>query len=62
MHLLILCSMLCFSAQMNPVKAKSHARGVVFEEVLTIDLEEDGVPSQPKTKTSQTTKSKQVLI
>ncbi|KAG7223402.1 hypothetical protein INR49_032229, partial [Caranx melampygus] len=49
-------------AQMNPVKApsKSHARGVVFEEVFTIDLDEDGVPSQPKTKISQTTKSKQV--
>lgn len=33
----------CFPAQMKSVKAppKSHARGVVFEEVITIDLEED---------------------
>ncbi|XP_053180990.1 SWI/SNF-related matrix-associated actin-dependent regulator of chromatin subfamily A containing DEAD/H box 1A [Scomber japonicus] len=43
-------------AQMKPVKGppKSHARGVVFEEVITIDLEED----EPKTKLSLTRKSK----
>ncbi|XP_072243863.1 SWI/SNF-related matrix-associated actin-dependent regulator of chromatin subfamily A containing DEAD/H box 1A [Leuresthes tenuis] len=37
-------------AQMKPVKApsKSHARGVVFEEVLSIDLEEDEVLSEPR--------------
>ncbi|XP_028270808.1 SWI/SNF-related matrix-associated actin-dependent regulator of chromatin subfamily A containing DEAD/H box 1A [Parambassis ranga] len=42
-------------AQMKPVKApsKSHARGVVFEEVLTIDLEED----EPKNKISIPKKS-----
>lgn len=43
-----------FSAQMKPVKTppKSHARGVVFEEVFTVDLEEDEVISEPKTKIS----------
>ncbi|XP_044052564.1 SWI/SNF-related matrix-associated actin-dependent regulator of chromatin subfamily A containing DEAD/H box 1A [Siniperca chuatsi] len=43
-------------AQMKAVKPppKSHARGVVFEEVLTIDLEED----ETKTKISLTRKSK----
>lgn len=42
-------------APMKPVKPppKSHARGVVFEEVLTIDLEED----ETKTKISLTRKS-----
>ncbi|XP_040011692.1 SWI/SNF-related matrix-associated actin-dependent regulator of chromatin subfamily A containing DEAD/H box 1A [Xiphias gladius] len=47
-------------AQMKPVKAppKSHARGVVFEEVLSIDLEEDEVLSEPKTKIPSTRKSK----
>ncbi|XP_054466432.1 SWI/SNF-related matrix-associated actin-dependent regulator of chromatin subfamily A containing DEAD/H box 1A [Anoplopoma fimbria] len=47
-------------AQMKPVKAtpKSHARGVVFEEVLTIDLEEDELLSETKTKTTLTRKSK----
>ncbi|XP_023131538.2 SWI/SNF-related matrix-associated actin-dependent regulator of chromatin subfamily A containing DEAD/H box 1A [Amphiprion ocellaris] len=47
-------------AKMKPVKAssKSHARGVVFEEVLTIDLEEDEVLSEPKTKISSPRKSK----
>ncbi|XP_070819782.1 SWI/SNF-related matrix-associated actin-dependent regulator of chromatin subfamily A containing DEAD/H box 1A [Chaetodon trifascialis] len=46
-------------AQMKPVKAppKSHARGVVFEEVLTIDLEEDEL-SETKTKISLPRKSK----
>ncbi|GAA6223180.1 SWI/SNF-related matrix-associated actin-dependent regulator of chromatin subfamily A containing DEAD/H box 1 [Lates japonicus] len=45
-------------AQMKPVKAppKSHARGVVFEEVLSIDLEEDEVLSEPKTKITSTRK------
>ncbi|KAK2837161.1 hypothetical protein Q5P01_014373 [Channa striata] len=39
-------------AQMKLLKAqpKSHARGVVFEEVLTVDLEEDEVISLPKAK------------
>ncbi|XP_047448109.1 SWI/SNF-related matrix-associated actin-dependent regulator of chromatin subfamily A containing DEAD/H box 1A [Mugil cephalus] len=47
-------------AQMKSVKAppKSHARGVVFDEVLTIDLEEDEGLSEPKTKISLTSKSK----
>ncbi|KAG8011946.1 SWI/SNF-related matrix-associated actin-dependent regulator of chromatin subfamily A containing DEAD/H box 1B [Nibea albiflora] len=47
-------------AKMKPVKAppKSHARGVVFEEVLTIDLEEDELLSETKTKISLTRKSK----
>ncbi|XP_068560062.1 SWI/SNF-related matrix-associated actin-dependent regulator of chromatin subfamily A containing DEAD/H box 1A [Cebidichthys violaceus] len=47
-------------AQMKPVKAtpKSHARGVVFEEVITIDLEEDELLSETKTKTALTRKSK----
>ncbi|KAK1892425.1 SWI/SNF-related matrix-associated actin-dependent regulator of chromatin subfamily A [Dissostichus eleginoides] len=40
-------------AKMKPVKAqtKSNARGVVFEEVLTIDLEEDELISETKNKT-----------
>ncbi|KAE8292071.1 SWI/SNF-related matrix-associated actin-dependent regulator of chromatin subfamily A [Larimichthys crocea] len=47
-------------AKMKPVKAppKSHARGVVFEEVLTIDLEEDELLSETNTKISLTRKSK----
>ncbi|XP_026199970.1 SWI/SNF-related matrix-associated actin-dependent regulator of chromatin subfamily A containing DEAD/H box 1A [Anabas testudineus] len=47
-------------AQMKPAKAqpKSHARGVVFEEVLTVDLEEDEVLSEPKSKTTSMRKSK----
>uniref|UniRef100_UPI0037E70398 SWI/SNF-related matrix-associated actin-dependent regulator of chromatin subfamily A containing DEAD/H box 1A n=1 Tax=Semicossyphus pulcher TaxID=241346 RepID=UPI0037E70398 len=47
-------------AQMKPAKAppKSHARGVVFEEVLSIDLEEDEQLSETKSKISSTTKSK----
>ncbi|XP_071339280.1 SWI/SNF-related matrix-associated actin-dependent regulator of chromatin subfamily A containing DEAD/H box 1A [Trachinotus anak] len=47
-------------AQMKPVKTspKSHARGVVFEEVITIDLEEDEVLSEPQTKITSTSKSK----
>lgn len=46
-------------AQMKPVKTppKSHARGVVFEEVFTVDLEEDEVISEPKTKISLTPNS-----
>ncbi|XP_042344751.1 SWI/SNF-related matrix-associated actin-dependent regulator of chromatin subfamily A containing DEAD/H box 1A isoform X2 [Plectropomus leopardus] len=38
--------------KMKPAKAppKSHARGVVFEEVLTIDLEDDEALSDTKTK------------
>ncbi|XP_073323305.1 SWI/SNF-related matrix-associated actin-dependent regulator of chromatin subfamily A containing DEAD/H box 1A [Pagrus major] len=47
-------------AQMKPVKAapKSHTRGVVFEEVITIDVEEDKL-SETKIKISsaKTTKS-----
>ncbi|XP_010771970.1 SWI/SNF-related matrix-associated actin-dependent regulator of chromatin subfamily A containing DEAD/H box 1A-like [Notothenia coriiceps] len=40
-------------AKMKPVKdqTKSNARGVVFEEVLTIDLEEDELISETKNKT-----------
>ncbi|KAK9518719.1 hypothetical protein VZT92_022788 [Zoarces viviparus] len=55
-------------AQMKLVKAtpKSHARGVVFEEVITIDLEEDitidleedELLSETNTKTALTSKSK----
>ncbi|KAM6931260.1 SWI/SNF-related matrix-associated actin-dependent regulator of chromatin subfamily A containing DEAD/H box 1A [Xenentodon cancila] len=47
-------------AHMKPLKAlpKSHPRGVVFEEVLSIDLEEDEVLSEPNAKTSLTKKSK----
>ncbi|XP_017269083.1 SWI/SNF-related matrix-associated actin-dependent regulator of chromatin subfamily A containing DEAD/H box 1A [Kryptolebias marmoratus] len=47
-------------ARMKPVKtpSKSHARGVVFEEVVTIDLEEDEVISEPKKKTTPTQKFK----
>nr|XP_020458120.1 SWI/SNF-related matrix-associated actin-dependent regulator of chromatin subfamily A containing DEAD/H box 1 [Monopterus albus] len=43
-------------AQMKPVTApsKSHARGVVFEDVLTVDSEEDEVLSETKTKISST--------
>ncbi|XP_030593823.1 SWI/SNF-related matrix-associated actin-dependent regulator of chromatin subfamily A containing DEAD/H box 1A isoform X2 [Archocentrus centrarchus] len=46
-------------AQMKPVKTppKSHARGVVFEEVFTVDLDEDEVISEPKTKISLTPNS-----
>ncbi|XP_035514995.1 SWI/SNF-related matrix-associated actin-dependent regulator of chromatin subfamily A containing DEAD/H box 1A-like, partial [Morone saxatilis] len=46
-------------AQMKPVKVppKSHARGVVFEEVLSIDLDEDDLLSDKKTKISLTRKS-----
>ncbi|XP_034397575.1 SWI/SNF-related matrix-associated actin-dependent regulator of chromatin subfamily A containing DEAD/H box 1A isoform X2 [Cyclopterus lumpus] len=45
---------------MKPVKAtpKSHARGVIFEEVLTIDLEEDELLSETMAKTPLTKKSK----
>lgn len=45
---------------MKPVKAppKSHARGVVFEEVITIDLEEDELLSEPNAKIPLTKKSK----
>lgn len=51
---------ICFPAQMKSVKApsKSHVRGVVFEEVITIDLEEDALHSEPNTKISLTKKSK----
>nr|XP_046243610.1 SWI/SNF-related matrix-associated actin-dependent regulator of chromatin subfamily A containing DEAD/H box 1A [Scatophagus argus] len=44
----------------KPVKAppKSHARGVVFEEVITIDLEEDELLSETKSKIPLTRKSK----
>ncbi|XP_035494680.1 SWI/SNF-related matrix-associated actin-dependent regulator of chromatin subfamily A containing DEAD/H box 1A isoform X2 [Scophthalmus maximus] len=47
-------------AQMKPVKAppKSHAKGVVFEEVISIDLEEDEVLAEPKTKVTSPRKSK----
>ncbi|XP_075955516.1 SWI/SNF-related matrix-associated actin-dependent regulator of chromatin subfamily A containing DEAD/H box 1A [Anarhichas minor] len=47
-------------AQMKLVKVtpKSHARGVVFEEVITIDLEEDELLSETNTKTALTSKSK----
>ncbi|TDH12784.1 hypothetical protein EPR50_G00051590 [Perca flavescens] len=47
-------------AQMKPVKAspKPHVRGVVFEEVLTIDLEEDELLSETKTKIPLNRKSK----
>ncbi|KAI3372781.1 hypothetical protein L3Q82_023239, partial [Scortum barcoo] len=47
-------------AQMKPVKAqpKSQTRGVVFEEVLTYDLEEDEDSSEMKTKISLTKKHK----
>ncbi|XP_029295421.1 SWI/SNF-related matrix-associated actin-dependent regulator of chromatin subfamily A containing DEAD/H box 1A [Cottoperca gobio] len=47
-------------AKMKPVKAqtKSNARGVVFEEVLTIDLEEDELLSETKNKQNLTRKSK----
>ncbi|KAM6944290.1 SWI/SNF-related matrix-associated actin-dependent regulator of chromatin subfamily A containing DEAD/H box 1A isoform 2-T2 [Lycodopsis pacificus] len=47
-------------AQMKPVKAtpKSHPRGVVFEEFITIDLEEDELLSETNTKTALTSKSK----
>ncbi|XP_029961181.1 SWI/SNF-related matrix-associated actin-dependent regulator of chromatin subfamily A containing DEAD/H box 1A [Salarias fasciatus] len=47
-------------ATMKSVKAapKSHARGVVFEEVLTIDLEDDDVISEPKKQMSLTGKTK----
>ncbi|KAM9360072.1 SWI/SNF-related matrix-associated actin-dependent regulator of chromatin subfamily A containing DEAD/H box 1A [Symphorus nematophorus] len=47
-------------AQMKPVKAppKTHARGVVFEEVITLDLEEDGLRSETKPKISSTRISK----
>ncbi|CAG5923815.1 unnamed protein product [Menidia menidia] len=46
-------------AKMKPVKAsnKSHARGVVFEEATSVDLEEDEVLSEPKTKLLLTKKS-----
>lgn len=46
-------------AQTKPVKAtpKSVARGVVFEEVFTVDLEEDEVISEPKTQMSLTKNS-----
>ncbi|XP_034547870.1 SWI/SNF-related matrix-associated actin-dependent regulator of chromatin subfamily A containing DEAD/H box 1A isoform X2 [Notolabrus celidotus] len=44
---------------MKPAKApKSHARGVVFEEVNSIDLEEDEKPSDIKNKASNNGKSK----
>lgn len=54
------CCLFFPPARTKPVKAppKSHARGVVFEEVFTVDLEEDEVISEPKTKISLTKKSK----
>ncbi|XP_040051896.2 SWI/SNF-related matrix-associated actin-dependent regulator of chromatin subfamily A containing DEAD/H box 1A [Gasterosteus aculeatus] len=47
-------------AQMKAVKPtpKCHARGVVFEEVLTIDLEDDELASDTKTKTPLNRKPK----
>ncbi|XP_037634394.1 SWI/SNF-related matrix-associated actin-dependent regulator of chromatin subfamily A containing DEAD/H box 1A [Sebastes umbrosus] len=47
-------------AKMKPIKAppKSHARGVVFEEVITFDLEEDELLSETKTKVPLSRKSK----
>ncbi|XP_054895897.1 SWI/SNF-related matrix-associated actin-dependent regulator of chromatin subfamily A containing DEAD/H box 1A isoform X2 [Poeciliopsis prolifica] len=47
-------------AQMKSRKAtpKSHTRGVVFEEVISIDLEEDDVMAEPNTKIQLTTKNK----
>ncbi|XP_060927686.1 SWI/SNF-related matrix-associated actin-dependent regulator of chromatin subfamily A containing DEAD/H box 1A [Limanda limanda] len=47
-------------AQMKRVKApsKSHARGVVYEEDLSIDLEDDEVLSEPKTRVTSSMKSK----
>ncbi|KAM7017814.1 SWI/SNF-related matrix-associated actin-dependent regulator of chromatin subfamily A containing DEAD/H box 1A [Tautogolabrus adspersus] len=46
-------------AKMKPVKAppKSHVRGVVFEEVNSIDLEEEETVSKSKNKVSQSSKS-----
>lgn len=48
---------------MKPLKAtpKSQPRGVVFEEVLSIDLEEDDTPSEPKKKISLAKESKYVF-
>ncbi len=50
----------CFPAQMKRVSAppKSQARGVVFEEVITIDVKEDDQPSETKTKLAFHGKSK----
>ncbi|XP_033476037.1 SWI/SNF-related matrix-associated actin-dependent regulator of chromatin subfamily A containing DEAD/H box 1A [Epinephelus lanceolatus] len=47
-------------AKMKPVKtpSKSHARGVVFEEVISIDLEEDERLPEVKSKTPHSRKSK----
>ncbi|XP_062239417.1 SWI/SNF-related matrix-associated actin-dependent regulator of chromatin subfamily A containing DEAD/H box 1A [Platichthys flesus] len=47
-------------AQMKRVKAppKSHARGVVYEEVLSNDLEDDEVLSEPKTRVTTATSMK----
>ncbi|XP_054895898.1 SWI/SNF-related matrix-associated actin-dependent regulator of chromatin subfamily A containing DEAD/H box 1A isoform X3 [Poeciliopsis prolifica] len=49
-------------AQMKSRKAtpKSHTRGVVFEEVISIDLEEDDVMAEPNTKIQLTTKNNSV--
>ncbi|PWA15892.1 hypothetical protein CCH79_00008945 [Gambusia affinis] len=49
-------------AQMKSFKAtpKSHARGVVFEEVISTDLEEDDVMAEPNTKIQIPTKNKSV--
>ncbi|XP_020499117.1 SWI/SNF-related matrix-associated actin-dependent regulator of chromatin subfamily A containing DEAD/H box 1A [Labrus bergylta] len=46
-------------AKMKPVKAppKPHVRGVVFEEVNSVDLEEEGTVSKSKKKVSQSSNS-----
>lgn len=59
LHEILWWSVVC-PAQMKAVKPtpKCHARGVVFEEVLTIDLEDDELASDTKTKTPLNRKPK----
>ncbi|XP_068617188.1 SWI/SNF-related matrix-associated actin-dependent regulator of chromatin subfamily A containing DEAD/H box 1A [Brachionichthys hirsutus] len=48
--------------KVKPVPPKSHPRGVVFEEVTTVDLVDDDLRAETKTKTSSTGKSKKAKV
>lgn len=57
MHVLTFVPVL-LAAQMEPAKAppKPQARGVVFEDVLSSDLDDNELLSEPNTKISLTRK------
>lgn len=55
---------LCVSAQLKSSKAtpRSHARGVVFEEVISIGLDEDDFLAEPNPTISLSMKDKYVYL